>query len=253
MTEGKYCIYRHIKPDGEVFYIGIGNLKRPYNKCYRSEWWKKVVKKYPEYQVDIMKYDLTWEDAQYFETILIKHYGRKDLGLGTLVNMTDGGDGVKNPSPQVRKMSSERAKNRIITDEFREVCRNRMIGKKFPEHSERMKGEGNPNFGKKTPDHVKAATSAHQKGKIATEETRRKMSEKRKGGKHNLAKKVINKDTLEIYECVKYAANSYGINYRNLLSRLNGIVNNNTNLIYLSEYQKLHPDLDASLSLSELN
>lgn len=42
-----YCLYRHLKPNGETFYIGIsGNLKRPYEKLTRSHLWKKIVNKY---------------------------------------------------------------------------------------------------------------------------------------------------------------------------------------------------------------
>jgi uncharacterized protein involved in tellurium resistance len=32
-----------------------------------------------------------WEEACKKETFFISYYGRKDLGLGSLVNMTDGG------------------------------------------------------------------------------------------------------------------------------------------------------------------
>ena len=38
--------------------------------------------------------DLTWEQAQEKEREFIKLCGRKDLGLGTLVNKTDGGEGT---------------------------------------------------------------------------------------------------------------------------------------------------------------
>lgn len=42
-------IYRHLKPDGEVFYIGIGKtIKRAYIKASRrSKFWKSVTEKIP--------------------------------------------------------------------------------------------------------------------------------------------------------------------------------------------------------------
>lgn len=87
------CIYRHIKPNGEVFYIGIGKtIKRAYVKSKRSEFWKNIVAAYG-YEVQILKQDLSWEEACELEKMLISHYGRRDLKLGPLVNLTDGGDG----------------------------------------------------------------------------------------------------------------------------------------------------------------
>ena len=89
------CIYYHLKPCGEVFYIGIGNDKRPNSKQNRNKYWHNIIKKYG-YEVQVLKNDLSWEDAIELEILLISWFGRKDLKLGTLVNMTDGGEGNKN-------------------------------------------------------------------------------------------------------------------------------------------------------------
>jgi predicted GIY-YIG superfamily endonuclease len=90
-------VYRHIRLDkNEVFYIGISkNNDRPYSKHRRSNFWKNIVNK-TDYEVEILFDDLSWEDACEKEKEFIKLYGRKDLGLGPLVNMTDGGDGCNN-------------------------------------------------------------------------------------------------------------------------------------------------------------
>lgn len=91
----KVCIYRHIRLDkNEVFYIGIGNLKRPYSTYKRNKFWKNIVTK-TNYEVQVLKSDLTWEDAKELEIMLIAFYGRRDLNLGNLVNLTDGGEGTK--------------------------------------------------------------------------------------------------------------------------------------------------------------
>jgi hypothetical protein len=89
------CIYYHLKPCGEVFYIGIGNNKRPNSKQNRNKYWHNIIEKYG-YEVQVLKNDLSWEDAIELEILLISWFGRKDLKLGTLVNMTDGGEGNKN-------------------------------------------------------------------------------------------------------------------------------------------------------------
>jgi len=89
-------VYRHIKPDGTTFYIGIGvTKKRAYSKHGRNRYWKNTVNKYG-YEVQILTQNISYEDAKEYEKILISYYGRKDLSLGNLVNLTDGGEGSKN-------------------------------------------------------------------------------------------------------------------------------------------------------------
>lgn len=86
-------IYKHSKPNGEIFYIGIGHKKRPKSKSGRSKHWHNIVNKYG-YEIEIIHENLNWELACEIEIHLIAYYGRKDLGLGNLINLTDGGDGT---------------------------------------------------------------------------------------------------------------------------------------------------------------
>ena len=87
-------VYKHIRLDTkEVFYVGIGTQKRrAYSQYKRSKHWHSVVNK-AGHEVELLHEDIDWETACEIEKELIKLHGRKDLGLGTLVNMTDGGDG----------------------------------------------------------------------------------------------------------------------------------------------------------------
>jgi hypothetical protein len=91
-------VYRHIRTDkNEPFYIGIGKdatYKRAYqcSKTKRSEFWHNIASK--GYEVEILMDNLTWEQACEKEKEFISIYGRKDLGKGTLVNLTNGGEGV---------------------------------------------------------------------------------------------------------------------------------------------------------------
>lgn len=94
MKKKDTLIYIHKKPCGTVFYVGIGNKKRPYVKTERSVFWNRIVDKYG-YNIEILKYNLTWSEACELEVALISHYGRRDLGEGQLVNLTSGGEGAK--------------------------------------------------------------------------------------------------------------------------------------------------------------
>lgn len=137
MKENSRVLYRHLKPNGEVFYIGIGDKYRP-NSKKRSKWWHKVVNKHG-YEVQVLKTKLSWDDACELEKTLISWYGRIDKGTGTLVNMTDGGDGNVgySPSQETRdKISkSNKGKKMNFTDEWRKNLSIAGIGRKLKQES----------------------------------------------------------------------------------------------------------------------
>lgn len=86
-------VYKHTKPNNEVFYIGIGVVKkRAYSKYGRNNYWHNTVNKFG-YNIDILFDNIDYKEAQQIERYLIAYYGRKDIGKGNLVNMTDGGEG----------------------------------------------------------------------------------------------------------------------------------------------------------------
>lgn len=118
-------VYRHIRLDkNEPFYIGIGSdkkYKRAHSTKDRNKYWNNIVKK-SLYKVEIIFDNLTWEDACKKEIEFIELYGRKDLGLGTLCNLTNGGEGAKG----------------IIYSDIRKK-----------EISQRLSGSNNPFYGKK--------------------------------------------------------------------------------------------------------
>lgn len=91
-------VYTYTRLDkNEIFYVGIGsdaNYKRAKNKSLRTDYFKKIINKY-DYKLDIVFDNLTLEEACQKEIELISLYGRRDLGTGTLINFTDGGEGRK--------------------------------------------------------------------------------------------------------------------------------------------------------------
>jgi hypothetical protein len=107
-NEGKYYLYRHIRLDtGEPFYIGIGTkpieivhtyrkeYKRAFNKTTRNNFWKSIIAK-TDYEVEILLESDDYEFIKQKEIEFIALYGRRDLGKGALVNLTDGGEGMNN-------------------------------------------------------------------------------------------------------------------------------------------------------------
>lgn len=93
-NEKKYCVYFHINSfTEEVFYVGIGTIKRPAQDYKRSDFWKNYVKKYG-FKVKIIEEGLSWEDACNIEKHFITFFGRKGIGTGILINQTNGGDGT---------------------------------------------------------------------------------------------------------------------------------------------------------------
>lgn len=164
-------VYIHKRKDNdEVFYVGIGNdIKRANNvKNRNNNYWKRIVKKYGHI-VEIIEENLTWEEACTKEIELIKKYGRTDLNEGTLVNMTDGGDGQSNPSNETRlKLKYKK------TEEHKNKLRTYQIGVKQSDETIKKRID---------------------KGFHKTKEYRDKMSASLSGEK-NPMKKEINKQKL---------------------------------------------------------
>jgi hypothetical protein len=118
----KYYVYIHIKEtDGSPFYVGKGKDKRAYRTINRSKHWHNIVNKYG-YDIIIIEDNLDCETAFNLERYWIKRIGRKDLGLGTLVNFTYGGEGADGykHTPESKSKMSNFHKGKVLTKEHRE-------------------------------------------------------------------------------------------------------------------------------------
>lgn len=117
----RHYVYLHRRNDtGEVFYVGKGSLRprqktqvcdRAHARDRRNPRWRNIANKHG-FSVDLFASCESDEFAQHLERELIASFGRSDLGNGSLVNMTDGGDGHAGllVSPQSRKRRSELAR-----------------------------------------------------------------------------------------------------------------------------------------------
>lgn len=95
-----FYTYIYLREDGTAYYVGKGSGDRAWRDVNRPTSTPKDPAK-----ICIHYWD-SEQDAFYAERMLIARYGRRDLGTGRLHNMSDGGEGAANPSPETRlKMS----------------------------------------------------------------------------------------------------------------------------------------------------
>jgi hypothetical protein len=187
-------VYRHVRLDtNEVFYIGIGSdidgqYIRANSNNKRSEYWKKIVKK-AGYEVQIMLDDLTWEEACIKEIEFIKLYGRKDLNEGTLCNLTDGGDGALGLiySEESRKKMSDIKKEQFQNKPWLKYSK---IGSKHTDETKKKMSE--KRLGKKhteeTIDKIRKSNTGNKNwvNKTHKEESKIKISEALRGKKRSM-------------------------------------------------------------------
>ena len=202
-------LYRHIRKDkNEVFYVGIGSdkdYKRAYVTARRNKFWKIIHNK-SEIEVEIMIDNIDWEVACEKEKEFINLYGRRDLGKGTLVNLTDGGDG---------------AFNRIQGDEERDWRKS-------------FYSKNNPFKGKTHSEETKAKMRMAKLGtKISRERVERqraKMFGKCKGENSPMSKLVLDLETGIYYFGIREASDSSIYKVATVGRMLSGKKQNKTNL-----------------------
>ena len=141
---GTFCVYAHIDPRlGIPFYIGKGIQKRAESLSARNTLYERFVKKMRaeghEPVVQIVYSNLSEEEALTLEVQEIARYGRRNIGTGCLLNLTDGGEGqsgLKHTEETKRKISSSlvgRSWNtgRKLTEEQRMKISETLKSKKY--------------------------------------------------------------------------------------------------------------------------
>lgn len=194
----------------EPFYIGKGRgnrinmgIKENKKDYYKNRKIRSMIKDgYFPIALKIFE-NLTEKESFGKEIYLIKVIGRMDLSLGPLCNLTDGGEGTTNITPEWKKILSKpviQLKNNIVINEYNSVkeasektgvikqnISSALTGRyktaggfewKYKNDSDKLQGHLKNNF--KMPNH--------------TEKTRIKMSLSAKRGEDHHMKKKIGKD-----------------------------------------------------------
>lgn len=179
-------VYKHIRLDtNDVFYIGIGlraNHKRARTIVRRNKFWKNIVDK-TNWKAEIIFDNISFEEAKIKEIELIKKFGRRDLGQGNLVNLTNGGDATC---------------GYIVTEETKKVLSQKNLGKKLSkEHKDKI---AYSNKGKKR---TKEAIQKMSLAKIGTKQSIESINKRRLkliGNKSNTGKKFTDEQKQKMKE-----------------------------------------------------
>jgi hypothetical protein len=139
-----YYVYLYLREDGSPYYVGKGRARRAYLN-------HKHTPVPPRDRIIFMKENLSNKDAIELERIYIKFYGRKNEG-GLLINLTSGGEGLEGHN------HTEETKSKISSSK-----------------------KGCPAYFKTHTEESKQKIRDKAMGRRASPETRKKLSESRKG------------------------------------------------------------------------
>jgi hypothetical protein len=205
----------------EPFYIGKSKTNSVYNRMnqhlefvknrgmdltnnqYKFNKIKKILDQELEPYIVKVEENLTLSASFNLEKLLIDQIGRGINGNGPLVNISRGGEGGDIFTDNPRR------------EEIKEMRRNQML------KNNHMRGLTLEEY----PSHKSKLTGKHwNKGRKASDELRKKMSDSRKGADNAMSYKVGKYDTagnlIEIYDYAKKCAELNQINYVHFINRI---------------------------------
>lgn len=218
----KICfIYKITSPSGKIY---IGSTFNPDNRfqTYRKLKCKTQIRLLNS----LAKYGYDNHSIGIVEECLLSNRNEREAYWGEFYDVL-GKQGLNLRLPQGNTLYPVcREEQGKIHSQFMKG-RKHLLGHKHTEETKqkislKTKGQNNPNFGKKhTPEQFKAQ-SERQKGLMA-------------GEKHCFSKKVIDTESGQIWNCIKYCAEELKIKYSTLASWLNGTNKNPSNLKHYNE------------------
>jgi hypothetical protein len=168
-----FYTYAYLRKNKTPYYIGKGRKRRAY-----APHGKVPIP--PKDRILFLKINLSEAEAFKHERYMIAVFGRKDLGTGILLNLTDGGEGHSG-FIQTKESKEKRTKK------LRGVKRPEYIGKKIsivktgvPLSEEHKKSISNTLKGHVQSQETKAKRNASLRGKQRSLEARKIMSKRAK-------------------------------------------------------------------------
>ncbi len=170
-----FYVYEHWRPDRDIpFYVGKGKDNRAYN-FKRNFHYNNIVKKLSDLgmcvEVRLVASGLEESIAFDIEEQRIAFWRASGV---ILANYTDGGEGVSNPSPEVRFKIGSGNRGKTHSEKTREKMRD-SANKRFSDPAERAKCIN--------PVEVRRNNPILQKGRFVSDETRVAQSIARTGKK----------------------------------------------------------------------
>lgn len=183
----KYYVYIYYDPrksPPEPIYVGRGNGRRAYKhltKCSNSILKAKIehIRQINlEPIVEKIHSELTFEEASTYERKYILEYGRINIDTGTLCNFTDRGDGTcgYRHKPETLEILSKQRKGKKQTPaQYAANCN------RAPKSELTRLKHSLTNRGRKISEAHKKILRKANLGRVMSEESRKKMSDARKG------------------------------------------------------------------------
>ena len=149
-----YYVYSYLREDGTPYYVGKGKGYRAWSHSKRE----RIRTQPDKNRIKIIAHRLSEFEAHQLEISLIKLYGRKNIGTGSLHNGTSGGEGtsghvVSNKRKEEVRIRMSGENNHMKLEKYRKMQSDKMKGTNHPiarcpavaeKHRLRMNGNNNP-------------------------------------------------------------------------------------------------------------
>ena len=193
-----FYVYAHYKadsPDNDPFYIGKGKSLRDLSHK-RNPHWKNIVAKHGFVSKRLAE-NLTEEQAWDLEKTLIKQYGKLSEGTGCLCNMANGGEGASGTihSAETKSKWSIAKKGKTWeeiygVEQAQRMREQRKITGRKPQSEETRRKISESKKGEKNPMYGKSLSLEHS----------RKLSEAKLGKPSNAKGKKYSEETRQNYK-----------------------------------------------------
>ena len=192
-TQRKFYVYVLSRDGGEPFYVGVGSDDRIADHFREAAAGKKQAHRLSiirqasaESKVigcEIIGWTDDWQEALSIEVEKIARTGRRDLGLGPLTNLTDGGEGQRGiiRSSETRAKISVAHKGKVVSENTRLLLRMKNLGKKSSQETRAKQSLAM--MGRPVSEETRGIISAAHKGRPRSPESIARMAATKRGKK----------------------------------------------------------------------